>query len=113
MVSKEVIHSKYHAAEEFSRILPSRCPFQEPADSLGVSLPPARVAGTQRPPPPPQDGRSTRAEQCCTERATTAGKSLHVLAGLPKPRDRPVAGTQTTLQPLQPPEGNLGSRHLL
>lgn len=30
-----------------------------------------------------------------------------------RPWDRPVAGTHTTLQPLQLREDNLGSRHLL
>ncbi|XP_031198008.1 uncharacterized protein LOC116070692 [Mastomys coucha] len=106
-------------AEEFSRPGPndlsspclkaSRWP-----ESLTTSCSRLRNPATST---PPQDGRSTRAEQSGEERSGSpprgVGGKFARSNQSSRPWDRPVAGTRTALQPLQLREGNLGSRHLL
>lgn len=116
-VSKVVIHSKYHPAKEFSRPRPNLLspPFPKAGrwpESLTASCSCLRNPATST---PPQDRRSTGAEQCAAERSRPPPreKVCTLYNQSSRPWARPLAETHTTLQPLQLREDKLGSRHLL
>lgn len=78
------------------------------AGGLKVSPPPARVAGTQRPPPLHRmEGAPERSKVAWRGAGHRRGKKFAHSNRLSRPWDSPVAGTHTTLQPLQFREDNL------